>query len=828
MEVNKNFSYELSNVLNYMVDTLGVEYPTEVYGSEYLIVSMLDNKKCHANILLDNCLMSDSMAELRNIYISYIEENVKPVKSNINGNEKTYKFSDVLNDILKGSEFEAKIMNSDTIGSEHVLLSILNPKNQFKMTAVFNSMNVTYAQIMRKCEADKPTKRNKRDKSGMINSNGGQISVKGTINSVSELSNHEYIDKYTDNITKMVQEGHTDTLVGREDELNQIIKVFARRRKNNAILVGPTGCGKSQIVNGLAERILNGDVPSFLADKQIVRLNIMELVSGTNFRGMLEDRVDNLFKELKKSKKHILFLDDIHTMLRSGSKEKDTDISGLITQILTEGSVQVIAATNNKEYRNTVEINAAVQKKFQRINVEPNTHDETVEILNGTKQYYETYHNVKFTDGVIDKMVTLAERYVTNSSLPDSAFDVMDTTGAYVSLKKRDGEELIRMKKRLNEIEEEKADILNRGEFEKVDAINLEEESIKRLISEIMSSSKSDTPTEVNEDDVSVVISEMTKVPITRLNVNDKKNISEIDKILKNIIIGQDDAVDEICKSIKRNRVGLGYKGATKGTYMLIGNSGVGKTYLAKNIALQVYGDEKALIRLDMSEYSEKSSVAKLYGSSPGYVGFENGGQLTEAVKNKPYSVILLDEIEKADPEVYNVFLQLFDEGRLTDSSGQLVNFKNCIVIMTSNVGTKQAAEMGAGIGFSTNESENKRTVIEKQLKRKFPPEFLNRVDKIVYFKPFDDDNLKKIVKLEIGKFVKRLNELKYDFTYDDSVVDYIFKLSKGQSEYGARPIVRIIQEEIEDNITDLMLKDEYEPHHVFSGTCMDGKVTIK
>ena len=823
-ENKKNFSYELSGVISYMKDNLVLEYPTDTLTLDYLILSLLDNKKCHANMILDNCLMSDNIKRLREIYSSTILEHVKP--SFNNNKDVEVKNTDALNDVFRLAEAESDRMQSANIGSEHILLAILNTNNNIKAGEVFQSMGLNYESIIRKCEIETGAKR--RPRIGVINNNGGVTNVKGNINMIANVNSTEYINKFTINVNRLIENGSVDELIGRETELGQVIKVFARRRKNNAILVGKSGVGKTQIVYGLARKIINGDVPDFLLNKEIVILDIMAVVSGTGYRGMLEERIDNLFKELKANKKFILFLDNIHTMLRSGSKEKDTDISGLILDALNDGNIQIIAATNPKEYRNTVEINSALSSKFQKIMVEPNNREDAMKVLNGIKHNYESFHNVFYGPDVLDKILMLSERFISDSQLPESAIDIMDSIGAYVTIKSGGSQELFEYKNRLKEIESEKEFALNRGSFEAVESLNLEEKEVNRKIESIKQNTRSSTPNIVTIDDVSLVVSELTNVPISKLNTNDKKNIAKIDETLKNIVIGQDEAIEDICKSIKRSRVGLGYKSATRNSFMFLGKSGQGKTLLAKTLASEIYGDEKALIRLDMSEYSEKNSVTKLYGSAPGYVGFENGGQLTEAVKNKPYSVILLDEIEKADPEVYNVFLQLLDEGRLTDSAGNTVSFKNCMIIMTSNVGTKQASELGAGIGFSTDSSSNKRSVIEKELKKKFPPEFLNRIDKIVYFNELNDDNLRNIIKLEINKFRKRLAEINYDFMFDESVVDHLHKLAKEQSEYGARPVIRLIQDNIEDNITDLLLRSDYEPSYVFSGTCSDGKVIIQ
>jgi ATP-dependent Clp protease ATP-binding subunit ClpC len=642
------------------------------------------------------------------------------------------------------------------------------------------------------------------------------------------LSEGEYTRKYTTNINELVRDGKLDKLIGRKNELNQIIKVLARRKKNNVILVGNGGVGKTAIVNGLAQLIESGNVPTILEGKQIVSINIMALVSGTHFRGMFEERIKGLFDELKSNKKYILFIDDMQTVLKSSNKDKDTDISNMISDILTEGDVRVIGTISFKEYRNAIESNPAISNKLQRIIIEPSTVKESIDILNGSKKYYEDFHNVEYTEEAITKCVELSERYITDRSLPDSAFDVLDLAGAYTSLESKNTEEFNSLKKRLNEIEKEKDEILNNGEFEKIDAITIEENDIKKRISDLKRKQASKDKIKIDANRIAETVSEITSVPISKLSNNEKEKISHIDETLKKSVIGQDEAVESLCRVIKRNKVGLGDKTKTMANILMAGPSGSGKTLIAKKLAEEIFGDEKALVRIDMSEYSEKNSVAKLTGAAPGYIGYDNGGQLTEAIKHKQHCVLLLDEIEKADQEVYNIFLQLFDEGRLTDSSGQIVNFKNVIVLMTSNIGAKQAAEFGAGVGFVTDEVTNKKTIIEKQLRQKFTPEFLNRIDKIVYFNTLTDENLRDIVKLEINKFGKRLKEINYNINYDENVVSYIHEQAIKQKEYGARPIIRLIQNNLEDTITDLLLEHDYEPDYTFSVTCENNHIGIK
>ena len=834
MGEKKNYSFELQEVLSYMVDVLVNEFPTEVFTPEYLIVSILDTKKCHANLFLDNYLMSNNMDELREIYTSVLSHDKKPILSNDKKEKVEFDFE--LNKILEKAEIEAEKLNSSSVGTEHILLSILNPENEVKVQEVFKSVGIEYDLIFDKCKDNKKAKPSR--KSNFINNNGFSksdsprqqiIPLKSEINTTSVTSAGEFVSKYTTNINEMVKKGKIDDLVGREKEISQIIKVLARRKKNNVVLAGPGGAGKTSIVYGLAKKIENGEVPSILSGKEIVAINIMAIVSGTHFRGMFEERVKGLFDELKSNQKYILFIDDMHTVLKSGSKDKDTDLSGMLSDILNGGDVRVIGTTNFKEYRNTIENNPSISNKLQRIIIEPSTVEETINILEHNKKYYEEFHDVSYSKESIKKCAELSERYITDRSLPDSAFDVMDLAGAYVSLENSESTEFNELKNRLNEIEEEKNAALNNGEFEKIDAIIIEENDVKRRINDFNQNKKTEgKKITVTSNDISKTVSEITNIPISKMSTNEKEKLVHINERIKKDVIGQNEAVDELCKIIKRNKVGLGNNKHTQGTLLLCGRSGVGKTLIAKRLAEELFGSEDAIIRIDMSEYSEKSSIAKLHGSSPGYIGYEDGGVLTTAIKNKPYSVVLLDEIEKADESIFNLFLQVFDEGRLTESNGNVVNCKNCLFIMTSNVGAKQAADFGNGIGFSTNEFDNRKSIIEKEIKRKFTPEFLNRIDKIVYFNNLTDDNLKEIVKLEINKFERRLKNIKFDFKYDDSVVEFIHEQALKQKEYGARPIIRLVQHNIEDKITDLILDNEYEPEYAFSATCNNNNIEIR
>ena len=829
--MKKNTEYK--DILAYMLDILGNEFPTAEFTPEYIMLAILDNPRCHANLVMDNILMTDTLDYLRNYYAQVIRE--EPKKPILN---KDVKFDKELSDIINRAEDEAEFLTSTKLGSEHILLSIINPANHFKVGEKLISFGLAYDSICSNCrdfveETEQKSPKVKKVDNSYISNNhqDAKIPLKSEINSkvFVQNGNTPFINKYTINLHEEIANGKYDKLIGREDILDNVIKVLSRRRKNNVILVGKPGTGKTSIGYRLAEMIDCGSVPDNLEGKQVVMLDVMALLSGTHLRGMFEERVDGLFKELKNNSNYILFIDDMQNIVRNTGKDKDGDLSDVISKILTEGNVRVVGTISFKDYRNGIENNSVLSTKLQKIIVEPSTKEETFKILKSNKSYYENFHHVKFDDECLLKAVKLAKRYITNNNLPDSAIDVIDLTGASISLNNKQSTSMKTLKEKLNSFDGEKKKAMNSGNFEKLDEIAKKESQLLKKISDMKKKIDNDESTWIHatEDDIADTVSAITTIPVSKLSISNKTTILHIDEILKKDVIGQDEAINEIAKAIKRSRAGFSDNNKCT-SLMMIGTTGVGKTLIAKKLAENVFGDEKALIRFDMSEYQDKTSVNKLLGSSAGYVGYENGGLLTEAVKNKPYCVLLFDEIEKADESIYNVFLQLFDEGRLTDNNGTTVNFKNVIVIMTSNIGAKQASEMGNGVGFQSNVEENKKSIIEKSLKNKFNPEFLNRIDNIIHFNALTDDNIKVITRLELDKLRNRVKENGVNLTFGSDVIDYVFKKAIQEKEYGARPIMRIIQDNISDKVVDLVLESENKQNSFYISINKDDEVIVE
>ena len=621
------------------------------------------------------------------------------------------------------------------------------------------------------------------------------------------------LDNFSRDLIKLAEQGKLDPVIGREKEINRIAQILSRRKKNNPIVIGEPGSGKTAIVEGLAIKIHQGDCPKNLADKRIVSLDLTSVVAGTKYRGQFEERLKAILEELVDNDNVVVFIDEIHTIIGTGNSSGSLDASNIIKPALSRGEIQCIGATTLDEYRENIEKDGALERRFQKVLVDPATTEETMIILSNIKSKYENHHKVKYSEESLEACVTLSDRYITDRELPDKAIDILDEVGAKAQIDVKLPEFIEDLKLQVAEIKRKKLDVVKTQNYEIAAELRDQE---KKLINKLTTEKEeweqkqNENRTLITEDDVYKIVSDMTNIPVTRLDSDEAKSLLNLEKTLKANVIGQDDAVTKISKAIRRNRVGIKEPNRPIGSFIFLGSTGVGKTHLAKVLAREIFGDESAMIRVDMSELMEKHSVSRLVGSPPGYVGHDEGGQLTEQVKNKPYSVILFDEIEKAHRDVFNILLQVLDEGHLTDGLGRKINFKNTLIIMTSNVGARKLQDFGTGLGFSTDSTvsqheELTKGVIQKALKAEFSPEFLNRLDDIVVFKALEKENISKIVKIEMNKLSKRIVERGYNISFGPSIIDFI--ADKGfDAKYGARPIRRAIQEYIEDFIAEEVL----------------------
>lgn len=626
------------------------------------------------------------------------------------------------------------------------------------------------------------------------------------------------LDNFSRDLIKAAEEGKLDPVVGRENEINRIAQILSRRKKNNPIIIGEPGCGKTAIVEGLAKKIFEGDCPQNLQGKRIVSLDMTSVVAGTKYRGQFEERMKVIMEELYNHPDIIVFIDEIHTMIGAGNSSGSMDASNIFKPALSRGELQCIGATTLEEYRKNIEKDGALERRFQKVIVDPSTKEETLQILQQSKDRYENHHKVTYSDDILKLCVELADRYITDREFPDKAFDIIDEVGARSQVEIKLPEIIEKLKKEAAKIKEEKVDVINKQKYE--EAANLRDKE-RKVLAELEAEKQNFEKNrdlyrrEVTEDVVYDVVSLMTKIPINKISADETNQLITLKETLSTKVIGQDDAVAKISRAIQRNKVGLSDPKKPIFSGLLIGNSGVGKTELAKQLAKHMFNSEDALIRLDMSEYTDKISTSKLTGTAPGYVGYEEGSPFLNKIKNKPYSVILLDEIEKAHPEIFNVFLQMLDEGMLTDGHGRKINFKNCIILMTSNVGTKVVQDFGSGVGFSTaakteRKDEEIKSLLEKELFKKFAPEFINRFDDIIYFKDLSKEDLLQIVDLELNKFYERIEKLEFFADVDDVLKKHLIEVGT-DTRFGARILKRTVQKWVDDAITEKILTDNPE-----------------
>ena len=662
----------------------------------------------------------------------------------------------------------------------------------------------------------------------MIDSKDGDYSTKGK-------GDTPVLNNFAKDLIKLAEEGKLDPVVGRDREITRIAQILSRRKKNNPIIIGEPGCGKTAIVEGLALKILNGECPRNLMDKRIMSLDMTSIVAGTKYRGQFEERMKVIIEELQSAPNIILFIDEIHQIVGAGNSSGSLDASNIFKPALARGEIQCIGATTLDEYGKNFEKDGALERRFQKVIVDPSSKEETLQILINVKDKYENYHKVNYSDDILKLCVDLAERYITDREFPDKAFDIIDEVGARSQVDTKMPQIIEDLKLQALDIKQQKIEVVKSQNYELAADLRDKETKIldklesekKKFESDLLTKKK-----EISQELVYEVVSNMTKIPVSKMNSDETNKLSSLADNLSSKVIGQSDAVSKIAKSIRRNRLGIKDPSKPIGSFIFLGSTGVGKTYLAKQLAKEIFGSEENLIRVDMSEFQEKHSISRLIGSPPGYVGYDEGGQLTEQVKNKPYSVILFDEIEKANKDVFSTLLQVLDDGHLTDGLGRKINFKNCIIIMTSNLGVKKFQEFGTGVGFKTSsnsyiEEEEKRDILKKELKKFFAPEFLNRIDEIIVFNTLKEEEVKQIVKLEIEKLITRLNGLNYNITCDESVYDLISKVWFDET-YGARPIKRAIQDKIEDFISEEVLNGNVVENQNYELTTNEENIVFK
>ena len=828
MEEEKLYNTELKKVLAIVSKDLVEDFPIKHITVDYFMLGIMQSKQSTAYKMLNKLIRRNDIQEMYDFYLLKLNEasatTIKPKV--LNNNPKSIGYDQVFTNALLNSKVEKEKLNDLKIGSEHVLLSIL--LNEDSVYKQWCDIGLSYSNLFNVINSLKQEELKKYDKDETNSYVNSPINpLEGNKNKSIKKS---MVEAYCVNLNKLAKMGKIDQLVGREKEINRLIKILGRRNKSNVILCGNGGVGLSAIVSGIANIIEEGK-GMFLNGKEILSLDVSSLVANTTYRGMLEERMNGIINEIKTNPNYILFIDDIHIALGSNSNNSN-DIAGMLINAMSDTDIQVIATTSFKGYKNTIENNSSLSRRFQKIIIDPTNIEETEKILFNSKKYYEEFHNVKYTDEAIKACVNLANKYITERHLPDSAIDIMDECGSEKKVSNHENnDEITELKKdlELNKLMVKKSYSAN--DFTTGDEYNAACKEIETKIIDIEKTKKSKAKNnikEISETDVYNMVSEMTGVPISKLSTSEKQRYLNIESKLSESIIGQSEAIKAVAQSMKRSRMGLGRKNKPNGIFMMIGESGVGKSLLAKKLTEEIFGSEDSLVRFDMSEYSDKTAINKLIGAGAGYVMSENGGLLIEAIKRKPYCVLLLDEIEKADPEVYNVFLQVFDNAELTDNQGIPVSFKNVIVIMTSNVGAKDAASFSKGAGFTSNVEENKKNITEKSLRSKFSPEFINRLDNIIYFNPLNDEDLKSIISLELNNFKKRLKEINFDIEYDENVVDYIFNTIGNDKNTGARKINRAIQNEIENEICDLYLENEYEKDYVFKVNINEDKIEIR
>ena len=824
--MTSQFSPKVSEILAYSREEAN-RLASRSVGPEHLVLGILREKDSLLHLLFQR--MNINLNDVKNELEDKVRQDV--ITETIIGSELV--LNEQASNILKLAVLEARIQHTQMVDVQHLILAILHDQVNNGAKEVLEGNHMTYEDTLTYLKTQKSSNAKPSDSFGMpdeeeeeeeaISQNGGgkNNATTKTVNG-NQKKGTPVLDNFSTDLTKAAAEGKLDKVVGREKEIQRVTEILCRRKKNNPILIGEPGVGKSAIVEGLAQLIVQHKTSPVLFNKRVVNLDLTAIVAGTKYRGQFEERIRSLINELEKNPDIIVFIDEIHTMIGAGSTPGSMDAANIMKPALARGVIQCIGATTIDEYRKSIEKDGALERRFQKVMVEPTTAEETLTILHNIKDRYEFHHHVNYTDEALKACVKLTERYISDRYFPDKAIDALDEVGSRVHLQHAEmPEELVEKQKELEQTIQKKQQAVKNQDFELAAAYRDRQTNLERQIDELNRQWTSDDNTTrqtITEDEVAEVVSMMAGVPVQRIAEAENVRLRNMGDVLKAQVIAQDNAIEKMVKAIQRNRVGIKDPNHPIGVFMFLGPTGVGKTYLAKKLAEYMFGSDDALIRVDMSEYSESFNTSRLVGAPPGYVGYEEGGQLTEKVRRHPYSIILLDEIEKAHGNIFNMLLQVLDEGRLTDGNGRLVDFRNTVIIMTSNAGTRQLKEFGHGVGFNAGgntgislndkDKEYARSIIQKSLSKQFAPEFLNRLDEIITFDQLDLKAIKKIIDIELKGLYKRIESLGYQLTVTDSAKEFV--ATKGYDvQFGARPLKRAIQNYIEDGVCEKLLSGE-------------------
>lgn len=822
--MNNPFSQRISDVIQFSKEEAN-RLRNNYIGPEHLLLGLIREGEGKAVQILKDLYVDLEMVK------KTLENDLRSSAVTPENYSEDITFDEKASKILKMSILESRILKSPATDTEHMLLAIMR-ENQNKASQILEENEVTYQKVMDKLvpkaepqsgldfgeDEEEEEEGIRRQPTGNGESSFFSQEAKQTTRTQQQKPNNDtpVLDSFGTDMTKAASEGKLDPIVGREKEIERLAQILSRRKKNNPILIGEPGVGKSAIVEGLALRIIEKKVSRILFDKRVIALDMTAVVAGTKYRGQFEERIRAILNELKKNPNIILFIDEIHNIVGAGSAAGSMDAANMLKPALARGEIQCIGATTLDEYRQNIEEDGALERRFQKVIVEPTTPEETLQILQNIKEKYEEHHNVTYTDEALEACVKLTDRYITDRNFPDKAIDAMDEAGSRVHLKNITvPKEIEQQEQMIDEARTHKNEAVRLQDFELAASFRDREKSLMSELEDMKQrweESLKENRETVDKEQIADVVSMISGIPVQRMAQAEGIRLKGMKEQLLAKVIAQDKAVDTLVKAIQRSRVGLKDPNKPIGTFLFLGPTGVGKTHLAKELAKQMFGSADALIRIDMSEYMEKFTVSRLVGAPPGYVGYEEGGQLTEKVRRKPYSIVLLDEIEKAHSDVFNLLLQVMDEGRLTDSYGRTVDFKNTVIIMTSNIGTRQLKEFGKGIGFAaqtrTDDKEYSRSVITKALNKSFAPEFINRLDEIITFDQLDINALEKIIDIELKGLYERMESLGYKLVIDDAVKRFV--ASKGYDvQFGARPLKRSIQNNLEDGLAELILNED-------------------